>query len=227
MRDCLLSTKDDDEAMAYLNQAIDALAEIHATPVSEPESVAGLHARQGDDPFCDRDALIRRGVPERIIRNMAQRWGGQMTDGTNRLSHGDYWPNNLLVDKKKRRLTGVFDWEFASGRGFAPTDLMWFLINLSSILYYKRFKQDLSMRDAYAWAFFNDGPHKRRIASLYDRYMQNAPDFNATGFAELLEMTLAELSIREQATYGKARTMDDVCFGMLTHALENQKQLIF
>jgi len=134
--------------------------------------------------------------------------------------HGDYWPANILIEGKKHRIRGIIDWEFSRNAATAPTDIIWFLINVGySLELHGKRRTDLST--AFFHTFFSHGKFTPTLASLYKRYVM-AADASDYPFLFMLELTLAGISMRELAAYGKHGKMDQTIWKMFQYTIKNE-----
>jgi aminoglycoside phosphotransferase (APT) family kinase protein len=105
----LLAPRDLD---SWVRQLAQALASIHAAPLSDDELV--LLEDQRDEIAR---LVVRDGPPERIadkplgpeVWSTLRRWWPHVKPTEVTLVHGDFWPGNILW--RYGRLSGVVDWE--------------------------------------------------------------------------------------------------------------------
>jgi aminoglycoside phosphotransferase (APT) family kinase protein len=97
---------------AWVRQQAEAIAQIHAAPLTEAELSILISQRVGLSELLDRDEpperLAKRPGGAQIWETM-RRWWPQIDTSAPTLLHGDYWSGNTLWHRG--RLTGIVDWE--------------------------------------------------------------------------------------------------------------------
>ena len=137
--------------------------------------------------------------------------------------HGDYWGRNIIVDYRTTEIKGVIDWEFSHSGAIYPKDIIWFIMNLGYNLGLCR-DSEMSILDAYKWAFFTPGNQNKLIASCFRRYME-AIGWDKNLLSMLLEMTLLEMSMREFIAYGRHSKIDEISKKMFLYTIRNEDSL--
>ena len=226
LRQYMFSSKINTSVIHILYQAIDLLAvinikEIEPYHTSEPVNQYSpeyfrLYRRSLEDGGISKGNIETYLECYELLKNKEQIY----------FSHGDYWQNNILIDKKTQLITGVIDWEFSRDHSLIPIDIIWFLINLSNILYRKEKSEYADLFESFKWAFFTEGDHVCLIEGLYNRYVNKFEGNFHLGFIDFLELTLAELSIRELAAYGEHYEFDNTCMKMLKYTVKNRTSII-
>ena len=90
----------------------------------ETEFVAGTHGQDLIDAGNARSVLSECGRVLRQLHALDPRQLDPSAAAGDVVQHGDFGPNNLLLDAETGRTTAVLDWEF-SGVGEAILDIAW------------------------------------------------------------------------------------------------------
>ena len=207
-----------------VEQAIDLLADINS-------STGGIDNGNVLWPTKTKDVLkgfesefINAGVNRSKIAELIN-FSEYMEKNCSRLLfiHGDYWPTNIIVNDRKKKINGVIDWEFSCPGRSLPFDIMWFLINLAFSLYGK-IKPGATLFDSFKWGFFESGKHNEAFTLYYNRYLyRTGVEYKLLNL--LLEISLAEMATRELVTYGRHSHMDEACLEMLKYTIQNEGEL--
>jgi aminoglycoside phosphotransferase (APT) family kinase protein len=164
--------------------------------------------------------LIDSGLSIKKIEELKEYWEEFEKQGHRFFLHGDYWPANIIVDERGRRINGVIDWEFSKERASAPTDIIWFMINLGYCLYL-RTNPESDLLGSFRWSFFTPGRHSEMLSSIFSRYI-TAIGWKQDLLRILLETALVEMSVRKLVAYGRHFDMDKICLQMLHYAIANE-----
>jgi len=138
--------------------------------------------------------------------------------------HGDFWPANILVDEKNGKVTGVIDWEFSTPCSAVPTDIIWFLINLSySLSGY--IHSSNTLEESFKWGFFLHGEHNSVFKKYFQLYMSKIDLPGRSLFKPLLLLSLCDMAMREKIAYGRHSFMDNDCLDLLKYAIKHDSYL--
>jgi aminoglycoside phosphotransferase (APT) family kinase protein len=208
---------------ALIEQAIDLLVDINGSTVNV-DSKDVLWGGSAQDMLSRFESeFFNIGLKRAKITELKEMYKNAADEKLRLFTHGDYWQSNIIIDERKKKVTGIIDWEFCSPGSSVPTDIIWFLINLAYCLYVKM-NRAATVFDSYNWGFFDPGKHNEAFAIYYRRYMSGI-GLNSRMFKLLLEISLAEMSMRELATYGRHSDMDRVCMDMLMYTVENEQRI--
>jgi aminoglycoside phosphotransferase (APT) family kinase protein len=94
----------------------EVLSVLHRLPVPDPEQIVFQEPRDYHRIRREQYSTIRELLENRLARTEFDRieaWQSQPVPEPARLTviHGDFWHENILIDRESRRVTGVLDWE--------------------------------------------------------------------------------------------------------------------
>lgn len=208
---------------ALIDQAVDLSASVNGTPPTGNKRDALWRMESAFRLSQYEKEFIEAGLSGPRLKEINDICSIDRPDRKSYFSHGDYWQTNIMVHEKKDEIAGIIDWEFACPWTPFPLDIFWFLINLAYCLY-DRTRPGATVAESYKWGFFVDMVYLEYSNSLYQRYArQVGVDFSL--FWRYLEATLAVMSVRELATYGRSTNMDHVYIDLLKFTMENRKGL--
>jgi len=206
-----------------LNQSVELLAAINTSKADLDTDNTTNKAAAVASLFRFEKEFMHSGIRKKKIDELKDYLEQFRKNPIRFFLHGDYWPTNILVDQRHQRINGIIDWEFAMAQSTTPTDIIWFLINLGYCLQLHK-NGNVDIPTAFIRTFFSHGVHTETLGNLFDRYVA-ITEIDRSLFRILLEITLAEISMRELVTYGKHFEMDRASLKMLLHTVENEKNL--
>ena len=80
-------------------------------------------------------------------------------------SHGDYTVDNIMYDYQSKKITGVFDWDYASPHGLPGTDVVTLFASIE-----KRYNNNNIVENIMEVAF---GESKKKYMKYYDLYTRS------------------------------------------------------
>lgn len=207
-----------------LNEAVNILVAINTAPVVDsPRQVLDNYEASGDTLQLFEKEYIAAGISKKTLEELRE-YRKRLTEHRPRFFlHGDYWPTNLIVNTHSNRIAGIIDWEFSEPDAFLPTDIILFMIKIGRLLALKR-NLDISPLESYKWTFFTEGEHTGLLKSYYQQYMKKM-GLDEHVFIKLLELTLAEMAMREIKAYGKHWHMDYFYLEMFRYTLEHRSDM--
>ena len=206
------------KTFASVEESIDLLIQINHVQITGKSNIA-------EDFLSDFESVLSNAsVCQAQISRIKDEREIFLKEGRCYFTQGDYWPRNILVDKKTKNVAGIIDWEFSISRSPFPIDCMWFLLNLGYCLALKN-ADNTSIMEAFKSTFFSQGKHNDFICACYNRYALRI-GIDKDSFFPLLEILLVEMSLREYRAYGKHMAMDFVCLDMLKYLHSHKDTLV-
>jgi len=208
-----------DACKLLIDESIDLLIAINSLGFSR-DRVFSEEKKNGHFLTQYEEEFIGSGLSIKKIEELKDYWEKFEKYGHRFFLHGDYWQANIMVDERGRKISGIIDWEFSEESASAPTDIIWFMINLGYCLYL-RANPEGDLLDSFRWSFFTPGRHSEMLSSIFSKYI-TAIGWKQDLLRILLETALVEMSVRNLVTYGRHFDMDKICLQMLHYAIANE-----
>lgn len=208
----LLSWGIDARVQRHLDQAIDFLVNLQgiypqedAQSISEASRIFEEHLKDiGADP-----AQITQ------IRKSANAVGL-----TSCLIHGDFWVTNVLVDKKRSRINGIIDFEYANDFCYTYFDIFWFVITLSMFTGDSSSSGDLLYSYKNAFFFSKCMP---LYSEIFEKYFKKLLKKKPPLF-DLFVISLLYGAFRGKGLFGHSTDMDEICRELLFWSIDNESE---
>lgn len=165
--------------------------------------------------FFSRGGLTRGDIQE--LFKIAKEYSRQ-NEHHQMMVHGDYWPHNIFVDQTGEDIAGIIDWEFACMSPIC-SDICWFIVNIAFATR-QHSQANCSLAEAFHYLISNESKETKTIVNYYHQYISN---LNTRYYIiDLLKVTLAKFSIREQIVYGQHGSVDTECMSMLKYLYQHE-----
>lgn len=226
LNNLLLTSGLNKNTLTLINQSILLLGQINMAARELVELQVSHHnsAMLTPSPDLLKKEFLHKGMSDEDFAEIETAHDLFVGCGRTFFLHGDYWPANILVDPKKGKLSGIIDWEFSNPSAVVPSDIIWFLINLSYTLY-GHLHSSMSLTESFKWGFFMPGKHNEVFKEYFQLYLSLIDAPQQYLFRPLLLSSLSEMAVREKIAYGRHYAMDNECFDLLNYAIRHESYL--
>jgi aminoglycoside phosphotransferase len=133
-------------------------------------------------------------------------------------THGDFWATNILIDKKKKEIKGVIDFEFAGDSCYTHFDIFWLVVNLPMFIGNTLAQKSFFPSYQHVFAQGQDTTlYKEIFKDYFEKIGEKMPRL-----IDLFILSLLYGSSREKSIFGYSLRMDGVCQEMLHWSLDNE-----